>query len=112
MKHFIFDIKGSAEEPYRVDIWFQGRLVNAICDCAAGQNGQYCKHRDAIFRGDTSAIVSGNATDALEVVSLFDETNAKTMLANIQSLEAEIETKKKLLTSQKKALARSLNNGT
>ncbi len=55
-----FFVQGSVKEPYRVTFEKKGRNLNAYCTCAAGSNGQSCKHRLRIFSGNGEALVGGD----------------------------------------------------
>ena len=55
-----FSVQGTAEVPYRVIFEKTGRNLNAYCTCAAGSNGQSCKHRLRIFSGNPEGLVGGD----------------------------------------------------
>lgn len=59
-KEIVFQVKGSAPKPYTVRFINRGGgNLSAYCDCPAGQNGLYCKHRFSILRGDPKGVIKG-----------------------------------------------------
>ena len=59
-KEITFLVQGSAAEPYEVRFVNRGNgNLSAYCNCIAGQNGLYCKHRFGILRGDQKGVVKG-----------------------------------------------------
>jgi len=82
-----FEVQGSASEPYQTTFIFaKGRLA-ALCDCAAGQNGQYCKHRFRILAGMRDGIVSANVDDVSIVQQWFRGTELEAAVKKVEELE-------------------------
>jgi uncharacterized Zn finger protein len=109
MEQLVFLVKGSAAEPYEVTFIKDGDSLTAICTCPAGQYGNSCKHRLAIFDGDTSAVTSNNAARANDIVSWLHGTDVESALAELRSLEASSGIGRDELATAKKKLARAMN---
>lgn len=65
MNVFVFDVKGSSGNGYKVRFEIDGLTAHAYCNCQAGVSGQYCKHRLAIIDHDASAILGDSQRDFL-----------------------------------------------
>lgn len=109
MERLEFQVQGSAEVPYTVV--FERRSSNnlaAFCDCAAGSNGQYCKHRFSILDGQTDSIVSDNAADVKIIRDWIVGSDIQAALNAVRVLEEQAAEVKKLLSAAKKKLARTM----
>jgi uncharacterized Zn finger protein len=109
MEEIVFDIQGSAHEPYRV-VFVRRSPTNlsAYCSCPAGENGQYCKHRFAILDGVQNGLVSSNADDIKIVQSWLPGTDVEKSLLKMRDLEKDAERIKNELTSAKRDLAKAM----
>ena len=105
-----FLVQGSAPDPYEVTFIKDGNNMTALCTCAAGQNGQYCKHRIRILDGAISGIVSDNTAAVKTVTTWLVGTAIEAALREVKVAEAEMEKAEKNLTRVKKALARAMHN--
>jgi hypothetical protein len=104
-----FLVQGSEVEPYRVRFVTNGDgHLTAYCTCAAGQQGQFCKHRLAILQGDPSAVVSDNTGDVHTVHTWVPGSNVEAAMQHIVACEAAVEQAKRQLTAAKKALSASM----
>ena len=88
MQSIQFMVKGSSPEPYETVFYFDSHNMHATCTCAAGKNGQYCKHRLQILSGDTSSIVSGNLKDVTTILSSFKGTPLENKIHELKECEA------------------------
>ncbi len=67
----VFSVQGSKADPYKVTFEKTDSGIKALCSCAAGKNGQSCKHRNRILKGEITDIVSSNANDVNVVTGWF-----------------------------------------
>ena len=111
MPEVIFQVQGSAAEPYVVTFRDRGNgNLSAYCTCLAGQHGQYCKHRFAILAGETKGIVSGNADDVAVVVAWLAGSDVEAALEDLAKAQAEYDVAKKVVSRAKKLLAKAMRD--
>lgn len=111
MEEIFFEVQGSAPKPYRVSFVRQSSTnLSAYCTCAAGENGQYCKHRFTIMEGQKKGIVSTNADDVKIIQSWLVGTDIEKALLKLRDIEREAERIKTELTLAKKNLAKALRD--
>lgn len=111
MEEIIFEVQGSASEPYRVSFIRRSNAnLSAYCTCPAGENGQYCKHRFTIMDGESKGIVSNNTDDVKIIRSWLIDTDIEKALIKLRSIEKEAERIKNELTLAKKYLAKSMRD--
>lgn len=104
MERMMFVVQGSEAEPYRVTLEKSGRNLNAYCTCAAGSNGQYCKHRFRILSGNPEGIINPNMDELRLAVDWLNGTDVETALKNLVLAEDYFEAAKKDLAKAKKYL--------
>ena len=111
MKEILFEVQGSASEPYVV-IFVKRSDTNlsAYCSCPAGRYGQYCEHPFNILDGVTTGIVSDNLDDVKIVQSWLSGTDVEEALIKLRKLEAEEKRLKKKLSTAKKEVARAMSD--
>ncbi|WP_146002145.1 hypothetical protein [Cupriavidus pauculus] len=105
MQEFNFEIQGSAEAPYQVKFVARDGELYGTCTCAAGEQGQACKHRSAILDGDVTAVVSG-ADYAVTLAGLLPGTKLQTAIQAIAGAEEDLARAKKAVAAAKKQLGR------
>ena len=111
MEEIIFEVQGSAPEPYRVSFFRRSNTnLSAYCTCPAGENGQYCKHRFTIMEGEQKGIVSTNADDVKIIRSWLIGTDIEKALIKVREIEKGAERIKTELTLAKKNLAKALRD--
>lgn len=111
MEEVVFEVQGSAPEPYRVVFVRRSHgNLSAYCSCPAGQNGQYCKHRFAILEGTQKEFASSNAEDVKIVQSWLVGTDIEAALLKVRGLEKNAEQIKRELASAKSELAKAMRN--
>lgn len=99
----------SGSDTYSVRILKRGEnSLSAFCTCPAGENGTYCKHRMAIFAGDTSAILSANKEQVSTVKEWLKGSDVEKHISIIEQLEIESDKLKKAISSAKKELAKAM----
>jgi uncharacterized Zn finger protein len=103
-----FLVQGSSSDPYKVTIELSGTNLTALCNCPAGKNGMYCKHRFNILSGSKKNIVSGNEDEIREVVSWLPGTDVDAAMHELLLVETEAEEIKRKLKATKKLLAKSM----
>lgn len=111
MSEIRFQVQGSSPEPYEVRFVMRDRNnLSAYCTCAAGQNGQYCKHRFRILSGETEGIVSDNPNQVLVVASWLPGTDIEARIKECITAEQELEQAKQKASEAKRALTRSMRD--
>lgn len=105
-----FQVQGSEREPYHIFFERTGSHIRAFCTCAAGAQGQSCKHRMAILAGVTDGIVSANAHCAAEVASWLPGSNVAEAIALVAEAEAALDQAKKALAKAKRALGDTMRS--
>lgn len=103
-----FFVQGSEPDPYRVTFEKFGNNLNAYCTCAAGANGQSCKHRLRILSGNHEGLVGGGIDNALMVVDWICGTDVEYYLKKLIEAEDCYDRSRKLLTDARKDFASSL----
>ncbi len=108
MEKIKFLVQGSAPEPYIVVFNKDGNNLTALCDCPAGENGMYCKHRFRILAGSSEGIVSDNIKDVEIVKSWVKGSDVEKAMDELHQAEMDFEKMKKKVSALKKKLARKL----
>lgn len=108
-----FFVQGSAPEPYTVVFERDADRLTGTCTCAAGEVGQYCKHRIRLLYGEATDLVGGD--DASRMKAMVTGSRLADVLRFVESEEAAVEAAKKILTKRltdaKHALARIMREG-
>ena len=99
-----FAVQGSAAQPYQVKFQEHAGRVAASCTCPAGIFQDLCKHRIMILNGITKGIVSDNVAAVAQVQSWISGTGVATALAEMTSIESQIDQLKKQLVKVKKTI--------
>ena len=110
MEEVIFLVQGSSSEPYKVHFKKEGTNLNVYCNCNAGQNGMYCKHRFRILEGSKEDIVSPNIQDISIVKSWLCGTDVELAMIELEKAEKDFEDAKKRVTQMKKNFSKALTN--
>ncbi len=100
----IFAVQGSAAQPYQVRFQEHVGRIAASCTCPAGNFQDVCKHRIMILNGITKGIVSNNADAVAKVQSWISGTEVVAALAEMTSIESQIDQLKKQLVKVKKSI--------
>lgn len=103
-----FLIQGSQADPYKVVFSVNGTSLTAHCNCPAGENGMYCKHRMRILCGDDEGIVSGNNQDIQLVIDSLKSSSLNVSLQELLASEKNFEQAKKDLSIKKKRMSNAL----
>lgn len=110
MNKLTFLVQGSANAPYKVTFKKTDNNLSAFCNCPAGDNGQYCKHRFSILNGFTDGIVSGNEAEVQIVSSWLPGTDVETAIKTVMDAEVKYELAKRELSEAKKHLAKAFRD--
>jgi hypothetical protein len=102
----IFAVQGSAAQPYQVKFQHHAGRVAASCTCPAGIFQDICKHRVMILNGITKGIVSDNTAAVPQVQQWIVGTEVGAALAEMTSLEAQIDQLKKDLKNVRRTIAK------
>ncbi len=108
MNEIKFLVQGSAPEPYLVVFRKNGNNLTGLCNCPAGENGMYCKHRFRILAGSNEGIVSDNINDVDIVKNWVKGSDVEKALDELHQAETDLEKMKKKVSALKKKLARTL----
>jgi len=108
MNEIKFFVQGSAPEPYLVVFRKSENNLTGLCNCPAGENGMYCKHRFRILAGLREGIVSENIKDVEIVKSWVKGSDVEKALEELHQAETDLEKMKKKVSALKKKLARTL----
>lgn len=104
-KTITFAVQGSAPAPYRVTFERDHAQLRAFCTCAAGQNGQYCKHRAGLLLGIIDSVVTGNLEDLRLLGEWLRESPLACGLQELDAAELALEQAKRRVTSARKAVS-------
>jgi hypothetical protein len=110
MERIIFLVQGSAKEPYEVEFKKENNNLSAFCNCPAGVNRLYCKHRLNIMMGLDIGIVSQNKGDARRIKTWLVGTDVEKALNDVAEKEEIFERVKQELSVAKKRLAITLRD--
>ncbi|MGY6709723.1 MAG: SWIM zinc finger family protein [Rhizobiaceae bacterium] len=106
----MFEVEGSSGDLYSIEVSRGARGPLIDCNCQAGQNGQYCKHRFALLDGDTSRLLAGH-DDIPALLTMVENTELSAAIGRMRQLEAEAAKLKAELSKAKKAVARAMMDG-
>lgn len=95
MDKIIFLVSGSTPEPYIVEFQKKGAELLAFCNCQAGSNGKYCKHRSDILLGKSDSIVSDNLSMVPTVQEWLKGSTLELIQNQLQEAEELVEKAKK-----------------
>ena len=110
MNQIEFNVQGSSPEPYNVIFRKDGNNLTALCDCPAGMNRLYCKHRFNILNGIADGIVSENAEQVNIVEGWLSGTDVDEAMHEVKIAEKNLDDAKKHLAKLKKKLARTMHD--
>lgn len=108
MNEIKFFVQGSAPEPYLVVFRKRDNNLTGLCNCPAGENGMYCKHRFRILAGSSEGIVSNNIKDLDIVINWVKGSDVEKALDELHEAETDLEKMKKKVSVLKKKLANTL----
>ena len=108
MDNIIFLVQGSAKLPYIVKFIRVDNNITAMCNCPAGINGMYCKHRFRILSGSIEGIVSDNIMDVSKVSSWLIGSNIERAINDLEEAEDQLNDAQKKVSACKKKLAREM----
>lgn len=108
MRRFEFFVQGSEVEPYRVVFEKDGDDLNAYCTCAAGSNGQSCKHRMRILSGNDEGLVGGDIEHFAVVSEWIAGSDVEHALRALIRAEDDVRIAREQLTMAKKTFSSSL----
>ena len=109
MSKIVFRVQGSKSNPYTVTFENMGGNVKALCDCAAGKNGQACKHRSRILSGDSTDIVSSNVNEVAIVSSWSEGGQVEKLQTEIQLKEAQLSKLEKEISQLRKKISKAMS---
>lgn len=103
-------VRGSQPDPYRVTFSIGPGKISAVCTCAAGLEGQSCKHRLSILAGDYSAVVDPNPTALDMVRAALPGTDLQRSIDGVAQADRELALAKSRLSKAKKALSTAMRD--
>ncbi len=101
----VYFVDGSRGDEYVVTITRSGSVVNALCTCAAGQNGSFCRHRVGILTGDMGGVIPHDDNKD-DLATLLQGSALADALARYQDAEAAVDAAQAEFAKVKKALSR------
>lgn len=110
MNQIEFKVQGSSPEPYNIIFRKAGNNLTALCDCPAGMNRLYCKHRFNILNGIADGIVSENTEQVSIVESWLPGTDIDVALQEVKIAKKNLDEAKKQLSKLKKKLAKAMHD--
>jgi SWIM zinc finger len=103
-----FLVQGSASDPYTVNFVRDDAKLSAYCNCPAGSNGQYCKHRLSIIEGKVVGIVSPNAHDVATVLAWLPGSALETAMNEMRAAERDPARTKESVAAARKKVAMAM----
>lgn len=103
----VYFVDGSRGDEYVVTITRVGALVNALCTCAAGQNGSFCRHRVGILTGDMAGAIPHDDNKD-DLAALLQGSALADALQRYREAEAAVEVAQAEFARVKKALSRAM----
>ncbi|SMX42437.1 hypothetical protein [Maliponia aquimaris] len=100
---FVVRSKSSGSE-YNVRVYSTEDGPVITCDCSAGENGQYCKHRFALISGDESEVVEAGAPVS-EIVKLVAGSRIEAAINAMHKQDAVVKKAQAELKAIKKTVA-------
>lgn len=104
-----FFVQGSSATPYRVSFTLNEGNLNAFCTCPAGKNGQFCKHRMSILRGESDTIVSSNKGEVSIIRDWLAGSDVEMAIHEIAEAEYGADEAKRRLVQAKRNLAKAMH---
>jgi hypothetical protein len=102
-----FEVRSSSGQGnYRLRAYRTGHGTRFSCECAAGENGQICKHRLGLLTGDFRMLERGRTQDIEVVRTWFFGSGLQETIAEISRLEHEMQKMKGHIAEAKKQIAR------
>jgi len=105
MERIEVQVLGSGESPYRVTFEKFGSRLRAFCTCAAGANGQACKHRLRLLSGNPEGVVDLNSLVLTKIVDWVVGTDVEQALEELARSETRLLAAKKDVEVAKKRLS-------
>lgn len=103
---FLVKSKSSGKE-YSVEVAETKDGPVITCDCPAGENGQYCKHRFALIAGDDREVIEADAPVS-EIAKLLAGSRLEAALAAMQRQDAIVKKAQAGLRAIKKSVANAM----
>lgn len=100
------------DEPYKVVFRYEEGLLRILCNCPAGQFGQFCKHKVSLALKDPKMLFDQKQKDQLDRAYEWVKASSLTDLFDeIRRIERELEDMKKRLKSAKAMAGRVMTEG-
>lgn len=103
---FVVRSKSSGNE-YTVQVFPTSDGPVITCDCPAGENGQYCKHRFSLISGDESEVVKSDAP-VTEIAALVRGSRLEEAIAAMHRQETVVKKAQADLRAIKKTVAKAM----
>lgn len=105
-----FEVKGGEGISHTISANRAGDNLTLTCDCPTAFQGNICAHRLVLLAGDTSLLVSENASDVEELKTMMVGTDVDRCMREIAELDSQIRSLSTKLDEVKISLAASLND--
>lgn len=111
MQKINFSVIGSSDEPYDVTFEFADGHLRAFCTCAAGANGQACKHRSNLLAGVVDGVTDANSEKLSLLAEWLKGSAIERAITSVTEAERQLEAAKQAVAKAKKHLGRTFMNG-
>jgi uncharacterized Zn finger protein len=108
MAQIVFQVQGTASEPYTVTFSKIDGGLSASCSCPAGQMGQHCKHRVSLLNGDAAGVINSDPAGVETIKSWLVGSPLETALHAVLAADKTLERAKKELLRAKKHLGKTM----
>lgn len=105
MQRLEFVVVGSQGDHYRVVFERVDNNLNGFCNCPAGINGQYCKHRFSLLNGEYHSIQEGKISDLQALKAMLAGTDLEVAYTNLIDAEKTFAEAKNKLDVARKSVA-------
>jgi hypothetical protein len=102
----------SRDEPYTVIISKTRQGLSIHCNCGAGEQGKFCKHKRAVAAGDASILYDAEQTPAFQkAMRWLNKSDYPQLIDDLAVFEEELEAGKTMVKDTKASLARNMRDG-
>ena len=87
MEKVSFQVQGSANQPYNVEISRSGSRLQCKCDCPAGEKRTPCKHWKGVFEGEKQKYMGISPDELADLRTWITGTDVEYVWAEIKENE-------------------------
>jgi hypothetical protein len=109
MRNVVVGVYGSEGDVYEVAFTVISGKALASCNCKAGSNGQFCKHRLTLLAGDMGRLVDKTKAQQVKGVLGWPEfAPILDQVSRLHELEVQIDELEKSRSALKKSVGKAL----